>query len=229
MKSKRKTDPVRGTVKLNDSAVQLIEATASLLSKRSDLNVSLSDIAQHSGLNSALIKYYFKNKEGLLLALLEHDASKHMEGLTRLVEMDASAKQKLSLHIRAVFRAYFHSPYLNRLIHYMEQHAEPSLGARVTQIFVKPIHAAYKAILAQGIREGVFRSIDPGLLYFSLIGTCDHMSVNNQSVEALTGHAKMTKKQMETNLAHVTEMILRGIAADGAPTPKLQSRVRRSA
>jgi TetR/AcrR family transcriptional regulator len=223
MKPKRKETLAVRVPGLNASAEQLIETTAALLSQRSDLNVSFAEIAQHSGLNSALIKYYFKNKEGLLLALLERDARKHTEGLSHLVAMDVSAQEKLSIHIGAVFKAYFHSRYLNRLIHYMVEHAEPELGERVTQIFVKPIRAAYKAILDQGIREKVFRRIDPGLLYLSLIGACDHFFVSTQSVEALTGHAKMTKKLMETCVSHVTEIFLRGLAAGSAPPMRRRS------
>ena len=193
-----------------------MQTTAALLSRRSDLNVSFAEIAKHSGLNAALIKYYFKNKEGLLLALLERDARRHMEGLAHLIEMDLSAQQKLSLHISAIFNAYFSSPYLNRLIHFMVEHAEPALGARVTQIFVKPLHAAYKSIIDQGVREGTFRRVDPGLLYFSLNGACDHIFVTRQAVEALTGHKKVNKKLMNAHREHVTDIFLCGIAVPGA-------------
>ena len=200
----------------NASAQQLIDTTAALLSKRTDLDVSLAEIAEHSGLNSALIKYYFGNKEGLLLALLERDAEKHMGGLRRLVELDMPAPQKLRIHIGAVVKAYCGSPYLNRLIHLMVEHAKPAMGRRVSDIFVKPIREAYKAILDQGVREGAFRAIDPGLLYFSLIGACDHIFVAAQSVEAVTGHAKVTEAFHEAYVTHVADIFLRGMAADAA-------------
>jgi TetR/AcrR family transcriptional regulator len=229
MTSKGKTKRPRDDSRLNASAEQLIDATAALLSKRSDLNVSLADIATSSGLNSALIKYYFKNKEGLLLALLERDARIHMDGLARLLELDVSAEEKMRTHIDAIFRAYYRSPYLNRLIHFMVEHAEPALGERVSQIFVKPIHAAYKVILDQGVREGVFGRVDPGLLYFSLIGACDHIFTSSQSIEAVTGHAKMTKKLMESYITHVADMFLCGIAAGSVQAIRRQPPVTRPA
>jgi TetR/AcrR family transcriptional regulator len=216
MTPRGKASLARREPKLNASAEQLIEATAALLSKRTDLEVSISEIAQVSGFNSALIKYYFGNKEGLLLALLERDAKRLMDGLTHLVEMDLPAQQKLRIHIGAVIKAYFRAPYLNRLIHFMVEHAEPALGQRVAEIFVKPIRAAYKAILDQGIHEGVFRPVDPGLLYFSLVGACDHIFVAGQSVEALTGHAKVTEKLRETYASHVADIFVRGIGTDSA-------------
>jgi TetR/AcrR family transcriptional regulator len=147
---------------------------------------------------------------------LERDARRHMEGLAHLIEMDLSAQQKLRLHISGIFKAYFTSPYLNRLIHFMVEHAEPALGARVTQIFVKPLHAAYKSIIDQGVREGAFRRVDPGLLYFSLNGACDHIFATRQAVEALTGHKKVNEKLMNAHLEHVTDIFLWGIATPGA-------------
>jgi TetR/AcrR family transcriptional regulator len=225
----RKTVRRRNDPGLNESAEQLINATATLLSKRSDLNVSLADIATFSGLNSALIKYYFKNKEGLLLALLERDARIHMDGLARLLAMEVSAEEKLRIHIAAIFRAYYRSPYLNRLIHFMVEHAEPALAARVSEIFVNPIHVAYAAILDQGVREGVFARIDSGLLYFSLIGACDHIFVSSQSVEAVTGHATMTKKLMQAYIAHVTDIFLRGISVGATQENRRRSTQPRAA
>jgi hypothetical protein len=130
--------------------------------------------------------------------------------------LDIPAREKLRIHIGAVVKAYYGSPYLNRLIHLMVEHAKPALGRRVSDIFVKPIRDAYKAIIDQGVREGTFRTIDPGLLYFSLIGACDHIFVAARSVEAVTGHAKVTERFNKAYVAHVADMFLRGIASDAA-------------
>jgi AcrR family transcriptional regulator len=90
--------------KRSASAAALLDATAALLSERGGLDVALAEIAKRSGLNSALIKYYFGNKEGLLLALLERDADRHMSALQDLVVMALSADQKLKIHIGASSR-----------------------------------------------------------------------------------------------------------------------------
>ena len=50
------------------------------MSDRHSIDVSLSEIAAHSGLNSALVKYYFGNKNGLLLALVEREAAAALPG-----------------------------------------------------------------------------------------------------------------------------------------------------
>ena len=62
----------------NPTAEKLLVAASELMIERSSIEVSLSDIAQKSGVNAALVKYHFGNKDGLLLALLARDAATEM-------------------------------------------------------------------------------------------------------------------------------------------------------
>lgn len=195
----------------NSSADQLIDATAALLAERSVLDASLSEIAKKSGLNSALIKYYFGNKEGLLLAVLERDADTAMKALDHLVAMPISAEQKLRIHISGIINAYYRSPYLNRLIHYMIESAGEVESKRVATIFVEPMLGAYRAIIDQGVAEGAFRSIDPALLYYSLVGSCDHIFHAAYSVRSTLGAPRITEEVKQRYIAHVTEMCLHGV------------------
>ena len=57
----------------NPTAERLLVAASELMIERASIDVSLSDIAQKSGVNAALVKYHFGNKDGLLLALLARD------------------------------------------------------------------------------------------------------------------------------------------------------------
>ena len=73
--------------KRGEARTALLNATAALLAERPTLDVSLSEIAQRSGQNSALIKYYFGSKEGLLMAILERDAERSMADFESLVSL----------------------------------------------------------------------------------------------------------------------------------------------
>ena len=65
----------------NTTAEKLLVAASELMIGRSSIEVSLSDIAQKSGVNAALVKYHFGNKDGLLLALLARDAATEVSNL----------------------------------------------------------------------------------------------------------------------------------------------------
>ena len=195
------------------SREQLVDATAALLSERSSLDVSLSEIATRSGLNSALIKYYFGNKEGLLLALLERDAATAMAALRHLVALDLPPEQKLRIHIGEVINTFFRYPYLNRLIHFLIEDVETEASGRVRDAFVSPILAAYDAIIDQGVRSGVFRRVDPEMLYHSLVGACEHLFVGSSSATDGNGAPRTTEALKERYIAYITDLFLRGIAA----------------
>ena len=69
----------------SSTAEKLLVAASELMIERSSIDVSLSDIAQKSGVNAALVKYHFGNKDGLLLALLARDAATEVTQLEYLL------------------------------------------------------------------------------------------------------------------------------------------------
>ena len=178
---------IRKQAERASSAEALLDATAQILSEITTIDVSLSEISRRSGVNSAMIKYHFGNKEGLLLALLERDADHTMDALNALVAMEWSAKRKLTVHIQGIISTYYRSPYLNRLIHYLVESGSSNASGRVTEIFIKPMIEAYSSIIAQGVEEGTIREIHPGLLYYALVGAADHIFHASYSVPAILG------------------------------------------
>lgn len=202
-----------GGVERRDSRTILFDATAALLSERSTIEVSLSEIAQRSGLNSALIKYYFGGKEGLLLALLERVAERSMADLASLVEMDIPAEQKLRIHIGGIINTYYRSPYLNRLINYMIARGDTASSQRVVKIFVEPMIAAYRAIVAQGVAAGTFRPMDPGMLYYSVVGACEHIFYAGYSLPTTLGLAALTEQVRQQYVQHVLDLVFQGVLA----------------
>jgi len=200
-----------------DSRGILFDATAALLSERSTIEVSLSEIAQRSGLNSALIKYYFGSKEGLLLALLERVAEHSMADLASLVSMDLSAEQKLRIHIGGIINTYYRSPYVNRLINYMIARGDTASSERVAKIFVEPMVSAYRAIVEQGVGEGAFRPMDPGMLYYSVVGACEHIFYAGYSLPTTLGLSELTEQVRQQYVQHVLDLVFHGVLTRPEP------------
>src|SRR3978361_470705 len=103
----------------NTTADKLLVAASELMIERNSIDVSLSDIAQKSGINAALGKYHFGNKKGTLLALVARDAATEVTHLEYLLAQPISPTAKLKLHIAGIIKAYYQFPYMNRLIHYL--------------------------------------------------------------------------------------------------------------
>lgn len=151
-----------------------MDATGQLMAERGTVDISIHDIARRSGMSSALIKYHFGHKDGLLLAVLERVVGDSIARLEKLVERDLPPDEKLRLHIEGVLHVYYHYPYVNRLIHYLLSTGEVA-REQVSHRIVKPLLAAQARILEEGAAKGVFRKVDPMNFYFHLIGACDHL------------------------------------------------------
>jgi AcrR family transcriptional regulator len=199
----------------NATAEKLLVAASELMIERSSIEVSLSDIAQKSGVNAALVKYHFGNKDGLLLALLARDAATEVANLEYLLAQPISATAKLKLHIGGIIRAYHRFPYMNRLIHFLLHESTPEAADEVSQFFVAPLLDFQRRLLEAGIGAGEFRKVDPVLFYTSLIGACDHLFFGRHAMSRAIGVGPVTDEVCRDYIAHMEALVCGGILKGG--------------
>jgi AcrR family transcriptional regulator len=188
---------------------QLLEAACSLMIERGSIEVSLSDIAQRSQLNSALVKYYFGSKNGMMMAVLEDVLGRALGQMTGLLSMNLNPVDKLKLHIKGIITIYFRYPFINRLIHAMFQ--EPELAKQVAETINRPLANTQRRLLEQGVRDGVFRPIDPMLFYFIVLGACDHLFFGQQILLHAFGVPRIDEDLRRSYTNTLLDLILGGI------------------
>jgi AcrR family transcriptional regulator len=193
---------------------QLIDAASQLMSDRHSIDVSLSEIAAHSGLNSALVKYYFGNKDGLLLALVEREAAAALRDVRLLLALELPPTQKLRRHIAAIINNFFGRPYLNRLLHSFldERKSQTKSAAHVRRLFVKPLLALQAELLEQGVRAGEFKPTDPVLFYVSVLGACDHLFNARYVLRGAKGGGALNDALRARYVDHVCDVFINGVA-----------------
>jgi AcrR family transcriptional regulator len=197
----------------NGTAERLLVAASDLMIERSSIEISLSDIAQKSGANAALVKYHFGNKDGLLLALLARDAATEVSNLEYLLGQPITPTEKLKLHIGGIIRAYRRFPYMNRLIHYLLHESSTEAADEVSKFFVAPLLDFHRRLLAEGVRSGEFRDIDPVLFYTSLIGACDHLFFGRHAMSRASGVGPVTDEVCRAYIKHMEALICGGVLA----------------
>jgi AcrR family transcriptional regulator len=197
------------------TAEKLLGAASELMIERKSIEVSLSDIAQKSGVNSALVKYHFGNKDGLLLALLARDAASELNHLDYLMAQPISSTAKMRLHIAGIIKAYYQFPYMNRLIHYLLHESSAEAADEVSKFFVGPLLDFHRRLLAQGVAAGEFRIVDPVLFYTSLIGACDHLFFARHAMSRAAGVGPVTDEVCRDYIAHMEALIFGGMLKKG--------------
>ena len=200
----------------NTTADKLLLAASALMIERSSIDVSLSDIAQKSGVNAALVKYHFGNKDGLLLALLARDAATEVANLEYLLSQPITPTEKLKLHVAGIIRAYRRFPYMNRLVHYLLHETSAEAASEVSKFFVAPLLDFHRRLLAEGVRAGEFRKVDPVLFYTSLIGACDHLFFGRQAMSRASGVGPVTDQVCRDYIKHMEALICGGMLKEAS-------------
>ena len=191
-----------------------MDAASALMSEGGSVDFSFADISARSGLNSALVRYHFGGKEGLLLALLERDAGGTYVALEKLVNSKLDATSKLRRHVEGVIKIYHRYPYMNRLIGALGAETDSATARFISERFTTPLAEAQRAILAQGLSEGVFREIDPTLFYFSVIGACDHLFHARSALKYAFGVDSIDDDLRRRYAEHLVGILLGSIMAN---------------
>jgi AcrR family transcriptional regulator len=217
-RARPKSQPAR-----NPTADKLIVAASELMIERHSIEFSLSDLAQRSGVNSALVKYHFGNKEGLLVALAENVSAVQLENLDYLMRQPITPTAKLKLHIGGIINAYYRYPYINRLLHFLLHESSPQAASAVSKFFARPLFEFQSRLLAEGAAAGEFRKVDPVLFYTSLIGACDYLFYGRHIMSRAVGVGEVTDEVRRQYIDHMTALICDGVVTAPATTkvPKL--------
>ena len=189
----------------------LLNAAGELMTERRSTDVSLSDIASKSGLNSALVKYYFGSKSGLMLALLRKVMGPGMEQLRHLPDMDLTPQQKLRVHISGIVKTYFRHPFINRLMHQLLAEDAATFGPILAEEFSRPVAEAQRKILQEGTEAGIFDPVDPLLFYFHINGACDQLFFGQYQLEHIFGVSELSEELRRNFVDHLYRVVTEGI------------------
>lgn len=208
--------PEKEAAPMNATAAKLLVAAGDLMIERNSTEVSLSEIAQKSGVNAALVKYHFGNKDGLLLALLARDAAAEMTNLAFVLDQPISPTEKMRRHIAGIINAYYRVPYLSRLIHLLLHQGSEATSKEVHRFFIDPLFGFVRKLLDDGVAAGEFRKVDPALFYISLNGACDNLFYGRQMNARFLGPTGISDEVRRQYIKHMTTLFLGGLLTDRA-------------
>ncbi|MGH7822238.1 MAG: TetR/AcrR family transcriptional regulator [Candidatus Binatia bacterium] len=200
---------------------RLLTATHELLVERIRGPVSLSEICARAGLNAALVKYYFGNKDGLLSALHSHIRAQLRADIERLDRSDRTPTEKLAVYIDHMVRLFARYPYLAYILH--QEHGDEEI-AHFVEEWLRPALDWFARLVAEGRKRGEFRDVDPRFLMFSIAGACEFLFVVPSWTEVAFDEPMLSERMVDAFVEHTKQTVLRGIA--GKPTRKRRYRKR---
>lgn len=192
----------------------LLETASEIMREGDVVDISLSELSLRSGLNSALVKYYFGNKAGLLMALLDRDWQAIVTSVDALVAKDGwDPEAKLRRHISKVVDTFYIVPYLNRLTMRMVRDSDEKEARRIADSYLSPMYRAYEQLIGDGVAAGVFRPVDPQLFYFTVTGAVDRFFSARLVLKHCFGQDTLTDELRDRYRQHTVDIIMAGILA----------------
>lgn len=192
---------------------RLLDAAHELMCERGTIDVPVNEIAIRTGLNVALINYYFGGKDGLLLHLAMRHRAGYAAALESLLKAAYTAEQKLTLHIRGIVRAFRRVPYLQRLLHKILRDSSEEEARACGAAMIHPLGAFYKQIVAQSEADGSLRAVDPVHLYITIVGACDFLYSGSASLSYGFGLKTVDDALSESYASHLVSIVMTGLRA----------------
>jgi TetR/AcrR family transcriptional regulator len=152
----------------------ILQAALAEFSRENVAAARTDEIARSAGVNKALLYYYFKDKDSLYEAVLDHAFNSIYPRLEAILDSDLSFQEKILSYYGTHFDALAQNPQFCRVIHHeltrFGHHSDFSFKKLTNQHHVQ-LAVKLQQVLRAGIDAGEFRSIDTINFAVSMVAT----------------------------------------------------------
>lgn len=186
-----------------DAKEKLLAAAVPLFAEKGFAAVSIREVAESAGVNSALISYYFGGKSGLYEAVLNEQFSVITAFLQSLGAQPLTPPEKIRGYAKAVARAHQREPHLIYL--WFREMAEPNSPFR--HIIVEKIAMAAQFLretLLEGVRLGLFRAdVSPEYAVIGLAGMMNFFFAARPALSQMMPHMLLENERYVETMAEL--------------------------
>jgi AcrR family transcriptional regulator len=193
----------------------LIDATIELLKSSPPSAITPVTVARATGVHPSLIRYYFKNRASMLVAVAERVTEQFARQMEAAAsdETDNSPRARLFVRIGTLIDLNATYPFFHQLIvSEIATSDDPAAQAMIAR-FTNRGQGAYGNILRAGLADGSFRGMDPGLLYVVVIGMAEFFVAARRQLEIAQGGEIDEVELRAVYKAFVCDLVLNGVAA----------------
>lgn len=147
---------------------------------------TVDQIALSCGLSKPNLLYYFRRKEDIYLAVLEHTLRGWLEPL-RSLDPEGEPIAEITRYIRAKIRLSRDNPKASRLFANEILHGATAIGGYLKGP-LRELVDEKAAIIRRWTREGRLNPVDPHHLIFAIWATTQHYADFDAQVSAVTGN-----------------------------------------
>ncbi|MBO9320116.1 MAG: TetR/AcrR family transcriptional regulator [Chloroflexus sp.] len=148
---------------------RIIDEAARLIVTYGYDGIAMREIAEAAGLSKAGLYHHFRDKEDLLIAVLNNWANEMAE-LVQSAERQPDTRSQLTALIRGLFTQAPAQRALLRLSNHDLPRLSTAARASIEHCYAKGLIAPISAIIRAGIERGELRPVDPHTATWLLLG-----------------------------------------------------------
>lgn len=206
-----------------EARVKIAAAAEELFAARGFDGAAIRDIAKNAGVNSAMIHYYFGNKEGLYRAMLEGAASSVRALLIETTSGSGSTRERLARFVDAYAAYMLSQPNLARIL-YREMLTGAKHIKHIAQQYAAANYTMLRTMISDGVKRGELRAIDAELAPISLMGMVVIFQFLRPIIAIALGKTEYDERFVSRVAAHTIDLFLYGTVAAEKVTKKTAGR-----
>jgi TetR/AcrR family transcriptional regulator len=171
-------------------------------------------IARAAGVKHTLLFYHFKTKEQLYREVLGEIFSTWFERVSRALDREASAQERLLTYVNSYFDFIAECPLAPKLVQ-QEQLRQGSEGSeclrRMAEPYIRPVQRKLARLLKEGISSGEFRDLDVEHCIHSISALVVFYFTNNLAVESLEGVDLCPQRRIKARRKAVLDFVSKAV------------------
>src|ERR1700674_2794323 len=155
-----------------ESRAAILRAAAKEFAAHGIAGARTDAIARQARVNKALLYYYFKDKETLYGAVLDHTFSGMRSKVAQVLDNDLPPREEIMAYVGAYFDFIASNQIYPKLMQREMMRAREGHSEhidRLVKTYFQPIYGRVGELLQKGIAEGEFRKVDPAHFVPSMV------------------------------------------------------------
>jgi len=198
-----------------DTKQRILDSAVQVFAAKGKAGARIEEIADLAEVNKAMIYYYYTSKDNLYERVLDAVLKETFGELSRVAATDASPEEKVRQIIDAYVEIYIrrHDLFqllLREIIDGGETLKKIVVGYKY--IFEKQPDALPARLIQQGIDSGVFRSVNPGQTFMSLMGMTLIYALGSSIANVIMGIEDVDLTSfLKERRQHIADLLLNGL------------------
>jgi TetR/AcrR family transcriptional regulator len=193
-----------------ESRAAILRAAAQEFAEHGIAGARTDAIARQAGVNKALLYYYFKDKETLYGAVLDHAFSGMKTTVFHVLDSELPPREKILAYVGAYFDFIASNQIYPKLMQSEMMRAREGHSVhidRLVKTYFQPIYKRVEELLHKGIASGEFRRVDPAQFVPSMVAMIIFYFSSAPVVQRIVRFNPLSPKRIADRRAAVLDFI----------------------